>query len=156
MVQHQQVMTDLFRYHKPDIADRSRSFNDGAIPTAEGIRSTMDGSTDVGFKAYLDRIPLGMRQLRWSMLSAAAGSQLQQRDDESEATPTSSSGDMAFGVDSVCDVRCRFRRTDGLASQMPMMVLCVASCEFVLETTVSLVVGCWKPPEVVGCSNTQR
>jgi len=70
------------------------------LPTAEGIRSAIDGSTDVGFKAYLDRIPLGMRQLGWSMLSAAAGSQLQQRDNESETNYNMrrSSGDMALAL----------------------------------------------------------
>ncbi|MFO1001692.1 MAG: hypothetical protein U0936_15250 [Planctomycetaceae bacterium] len=101
MVQHKQVMTDLFRYH--DTILYEAEFEDlftMELPTAEGIRSAIDGSTDVGFKAYLDRIPLGMRQLGWSMLSAAAGSQLQQRDDESETSYNMrrSSGDMALAL----------------------------------------------------------
>ena len=65
MVQHRQVITNLFR-----------------------------------FKAYLDRSPLGMRQLGWSMLSAAAGSQLQQRDDESDTAYNMrrSSGDLVLAL----------------------------------------------------------
>ena len=101
MVQHRQVITNLFRYH--DTILYEAGFEDlftMELPTAEGIRSAIDGSTDVGFKAYLDRIPLGMRQLGWSMLSAAAGSQLQQRDDESETSYNMrrSSGDMALAL----------------------------------------------------------
>ena len=64
MVQHRQVITNLFRYH--DTMLYEAGFEDlftMELPTAEGIRSAIDGSTDVGFKAYLDRIPLGMRQV---------------------------------------------------------------------------------------------
>jgi hypothetical protein len=101
MVQHRQVITNLFRYH--DTILYEAEFEDlftMELPTAEGIRSAIDGSTDVGFKAYLDRIPLGMRQLGWSMLSAAAGSQLQQRDDESDTAYNMrrSSGDIALAL----------------------------------------------------------
>ena len=101
MVQHRQVITNLFRYH--DTILYEAEFEDlftMELPTAEGIRSAIDGSTDVGFKAYLDRIPLGMRQLGWSMLSAAAGSQLQQRDDESDTAYNMrrSSGDLVLAL----------------------------------------------------------
>jgi hypothetical protein len=101
MVQHRQVITNLFRYH--DTILYEAGFEDlftMELPTAEGIRSAIDGSTDVGFKAYLDRIPLGMRQLGWSMLSAAAGSQLQQRDNESDTAYNMrrSSGDIALAL----------------------------------------------------------
>lgn len=101
MVQQRQVITNLFRYH--DTILYEAGFEDlftMALPTAAGIRSAFDGSTDVGFKAYLDQIPLGMRQLGWSMLSAAAGSQLQQRDDESDTSYNMrrSSGDMALAL----------------------------------------------------------
>ena len=101
MVQHRQVITNLFRYH--DTILYEAEFEDlftMELPTAEGIRSAIDGSTDVGFKAYLDRIPLGMRQLGWSMLSSAAGSQLQQRDDESDTAYNMrrSSGDLVLAL----------------------------------------------------------
>lgn len=101
MVQHRQVITNLFRYHDSMLYEAN--FDDlltMQLPTADGIRSAIDGSTDVGFKAYLDRIPLGMRQLGWSMLSAAAGSQLQQRDEESESSYNMrrSSGDIALAL----------------------------------------------------------
>ncbi len=101
MVQHRQVITNLFRYH--DTILYEAEFEDlftMELPTAEGIRSAIDGSTDVGFKAYLDRIPLGMRQLGWSMLSAAAGSHLQQRDDESDTAYNMrrSSGDLVLAL----------------------------------------------------------
>lgn len=122
MVEQRQVITNLFRYH--DTMLYEAGFDDlftMELPTAEGIRGAIDGSTDVGFKAYLDRIPLGMRQLGWSMLSAAAGSQLQQRDDESDTSYNMrrSSGDLAlslvqsvlFDVDSA-DGWARFATTD--------------------------------------------
>ena len=101
MVEQTQLITNLFRYHETILYEAG--FEDlftMELPTAEGIRSAVDGSTDLGFKAYLDRIPLGMRQLGWSMLSAAAGSQLQQRDGESDTSYNMrrASGDMALAL----------------------------------------------------------
>ena len=101
MVQQQQVITNLFRYHDTILYEAGfEELFTMELPTAAGIRSAIDGSTDVGFKAYLDQIPLGMRQFGWSMLSAAAGSQLQQRDDESDTAYNMrrSSGDIALAL----------------------------------------------------------
>ena len=70
------------------------------LPSADAITSGVDGSTDLGFDAYLDRIPQGIRMLGWNLLTAAVGTQLQQRDDEPESSYSMrrSSGDMGLAL----------------------------------------------------------
>ena len=70
------------------------------LPSATNITSNVNGSYDLGYDAYLDRIPIGIRQLGWNMLSAAIGTQLQQRDDEPEKqyNMRRSSGDLGLAL----------------------------------------------------------
>lgn len=70
------------------------------LPTAGSITTSISSENDLGFDAYLDRIPVGIRQLGWNMLSAAIGTQLQQRDDEPEASYNMrrSSGDLGLAM----------------------------------------------------------
>lgn len=87
MVESSQVFTNLFRYQ--DTILYEANFEDlftMELPAADELRSAIEGETEYGFKAYLDRIPQGIRQLGWTMLSAAAGTQLQQQDEESETS----------------------------------------------------------------------
>ena len=86
-VEHKQVITSLFRYHDSMLYEAN--FEDlfkMSLPMADAISSSVNGSTDLGFHAYLDRVPPGIHQLGWSMLSAAAGSQMQQGDEESDSS----------------------------------------------------------------------
>jgi hypothetical protein len=70
------------------------------LPSASSITMSVSASNDMGFDAYLDRVPIGIRQLGWNMLSAAVGTQLQQRDDEPETTYNMrrSSGDLGLAL----------------------------------------------------------
>jgi hypothetical protein len=100
-VEQTTTMQTLFRYH--DSVLYEADFDDlfeMTLPSADAIAQAVDGSTDLGFQAYLDRVPLGMRQLGWNMLGAAAGSQLQQRDDEPDSAYNmrKTSGDLALSL----------------------------------------------------------
>ena len=70
------------------------------LPTADSVTSNVSSSNDLGFDAYLDRIPVGIRQLGWNMLTAAVGSQLQQYDGESDTSYNMrrSSGDLGLAL----------------------------------------------------------
>lgn len=70
------------------------------LPAASFVTSSVSTSNDMGFDAWLDRVPVGIRQLGWNMLTAAAGTQLQQRDDEPETTYNMrrSSGDLGLAL----------------------------------------------------------
>ena len=70
------------------------------LPSADSVTSSVSTSNDLGFDAYLDRIPVGIRQLGWNMLTAAVGTQLQQHDDESDTTYNMrrSSGDLGLAL----------------------------------------------------------
>jgi hypothetical protein len=70
------------------------------LPSAATVTSSVSSVNDLGIDAYLDRIPVGIRQLGWNMLTAAVGTQLQQHDDESDTTYNMrrSSGDLGLAL----------------------------------------------------------
>ncbi|MEZ6035469.1 MAG: hypothetical protein R3C17_20425 [Planctomycetaceae bacterium] len=70
------------------------------LPSAASVTSSVSGSNDLGFDAYLDRIPIGIRQLGWNMLTSAVGTQLQQHDGESDTAYNMrrSSGDLGLAL----------------------------------------------------------
>lgn len=100
-VEQSNVMTNLMRYHDRLLFEASfPELFEMELPSNETIASAVEGSRDMGFNAFLDRIPMGLRQLGFTMLSAAAGSQMQQGDEESETTyrMRRSAGDMALSL----------------------------------------------------------
>lgn len=100
-VEHSQIITSLFRYHESLLYEANfEELFEMELPTVDAIKSGINGSTDLGFNAYLDRIPIGMRQLGWNMLAAAAGSQMQQQDDEPDSSYTmrKSAGDLGLSL----------------------------------------------------------
>jgi hypothetical protein len=100
-VEQSTVMTNLMRYHDRLLFEASfPELFEMELPSNDTIASAVEGSRDMGFNAYLDRIPMGLRQLGFTMLSAAAGSQMQQGDEESETTyrMRRSAGDMALSL----------------------------------------------------------
>jgi len=100
-LEHKTIVTSLFRYHDRILyeADFEELF-EMQLPSAEAIASGVDGSRDLGFNAYLDRVPQALRQLGWNMLTAAVGSQLQQQDEESDTSyrMRKSSGDLGLAL----------------------------------------------------------
>ena len=52
------------------------------LPSTEVLRDQNDAELNGQLSFYPDRIPMGFRQLGWDVLSAAAGTELQQHDDE--------------------------------------------------------------------------
>jgi len=94
-------MTQLMRFHDNMLYEGT--FDElftMELPSADAITSGVDGSTDLGFDAYLDRIPQGIRMLGWNLLTAAVGTQLQQRDEEPETSYAMrrSSGDAGLAL----------------------------------------------------------
>ncbi|RLT21339.1 MAG: hypothetical protein DWI29_02175, partial [Planctomycetota bacterium] len=55
------------------------------LPSTAVVRGQNDAELNGQLSCYPDRIPMGFRQLGWDVLSAAAGSELQQHDDEAAA-----------------------------------------------------------------------
>jgi hypothetical protein len=100
-LEHSQVMTSLYRYHDRMLYEANfEELFEMQLPSAEAIASGVDGSRDLGFNAYLDRIPQALRQLGWNMLTAAVGSQLQQQDEESDTSYhlRKSAGDLGLTI----------------------------------------------------------
>lgn len=101
VVQYSNTITSLFRLNESLLYEANfEELFTMALPGPDAVRSGLRDTADFGFNAYLDRIPAGIRQLGWSMLSAAAGSQLQQRDDESDVdyNVRRSSGDAGLAI----------------------------------------------------------
>lgn len=100
-VESTQVITNRYRYHDGLLYEANfEELYEMELPNVESVRSGVDATRDLGFTAWLDRIPLGIRQLGWNMLNGAVGSQLQQRDDEPDAiyNMRRSSGDMGLAL----------------------------------------------------------
>ncbi|MCA9065244.1 MAG: hypothetical protein KDA96_19380 [Planctomycetaceae bacterium] len=80
-----QRMTSYFRFHDGMLYEANfEELQTMTLPEGEAVLRAVQGQTDLGFEAYLDRIPLGIRTLAWNMVNAGAGVQMQQRDDEPE------------------------------------------------------------------------
>ena len=100
-VQETIVIQHLFRYQDSILYEANfEDFFEMSLPSSDAISSAVTGEKDLGVHAYLDRIPMGMRQLGWNMLSSAVGTQLQQRDDEPQSSyeMRKSSGDLALAI----------------------------------------------------------
>lgn len=96
-----QVITNLFRYHDGLLYEANfEELFEMQLPNVDSIRSGVDATRDLGFTAWLDRVPVGIKQLGWSMLNGAVGSQLQQRDEEPDAiyNMRRASGDMGMAL----------------------------------------------------------
>jgi hypothetical protein len=85
-VEQTQSSTTLLRFHDRMLYEATfEELFTMQLPSADSITSGVDGSNDLGYDAYLDRIPQGIRMLGWNVLTAAVSTQLQQRDDEPES-----------------------------------------------------------------------
>ena len=96
-----QVLTTMFRYHDGLLYEANfEELFEMQLPNVDSIRNGVDSTRDLGFTAWLDRVPVGIKQLGWSMLNGAVGSQLQQRDEEPDAiyNMRRSSGDMGMAL----------------------------------------------------------
>ena len=72
-----------FRYHDEFLFESNAAeLFEIELPAANEILSGVDGSSDLGAKVYMDRVPMGIKQLGWNMLNSTVSTQLQQRDDE--------------------------------------------------------------------------
>lgn len=100
-LQHNQSYTQYCRFYDNILYKAAfEEIFEMELPTAGSVTTSISSENDLGFDAYLDRIPVGIRQLGWNMLSAAIGTQLQQRDDEPETTYNMrrSSGDLGLAM----------------------------------------------------------
>ena len=96
------TMTEYYRFH--DNMLFSSGFEDlwgMDLPTAETFTSGVSNADDMGMELFFDRIPMGIKQLGWGMLSGAAGVQMQQRDDEEQSIADLRKRSIQFGLDLV-------------------------------------------------------
>ncbi len=73
---------------------------DADLPTLDGILSGVRTDADLSADVYFDRVPEGLKTMGWSMLSAIFGTQMQQRDGESDYDyrVRNASGQLALGI----------------------------------------------------------
>lgn len=76
---------ELYRIHDSMLFSGNVSeFFDMSLPDADGLTSSVSSERDMGFEAFIDRIPQSYKQLGWTMLSATSGTYAQQRDGEAD------------------------------------------------------------------------
>jgi hypothetical protein len=78
-------VTQYFRFHEGFMF--TSSYEDlftTQLPSRETLLGGRATENDAELQFYPDRIPVGFKHLFWSTISAAAGSELQQRDEEDE------------------------------------------------------------------------
>ena len=77
------TVSSYYRYHDGFMfTSNSEMLWDMNPPSTIVLRDQNDGELNGQLSFYPDRIPMGFRQLGWDVLSAAAGTELQQHDDE--------------------------------------------------------------------------
>jgi hypothetical protein len=78
-----QTYTQYYRYQDQFLYESSQAdLFEMSLPGTDEILSGVDNSSDMGARIYMDRVPMGIKQLGWNMLNSTVGAQLQQRDDE--------------------------------------------------------------------------
>ncbi|MEZ6125188.1 MAG: hypothetical protein R3C49_18735 [Planctomycetaceae bacterium] len=72
-----------------------------SLPDEEALTRAGRGENDMGIEVFFERVPEGIKQLGWGMLSGAAGVQMQQRDGEEAAIAELRSTSIQAGLDLV-------------------------------------------------------
>lgn len=99
--EHSFTYTQYFRFH--DGFMFSSSYEDlftADLPSRETLLGGSETGLDAELQVYPDRIPVGFKHLFWSTISAGAGANLQQRDEEDELDykVRRSAGDVGLAV----------------------------------------------------------
>lgn len=77
--------TQQYRYQDRLLySNRADDFSTVKLPSSQEIFKSLEGDSDVGMKIYADRVPVGLRNMGWGMLSAMMGTQMQQQNSESD------------------------------------------------------------------------
>lgn len=73
---------------------------DMALPDRDGVLAEATEQVDYGAEVYLDRIPMGLKSMGWSMLFGTLSAEMQQRDGESDVDYNfrSASGRLALAI----------------------------------------------------------
>lgn len=84
-VEHQQSMTTIFRFHEGFLFQSNfEELWSMSLPTSDFLIRGVRREHDLGLQAFLNRIPIGIRQLGWNMLNSGVSTQIQQRDGEDQ------------------------------------------------------------------------
>ncbi|MEZ6041160.1 MAG: hypothetical protein R3C20_11680 [Planctomycetaceae bacterium] len=84
-LEHSSTITQCFRYHDGLLYESGfEELFDMSLPATDSLTRAVDGQNDLGIQVFFDRIPIGIRQLGWTMINSGLGTELQQRDDEKE------------------------------------------------------------------------
>lgn len=78
--------TSYFRYHDGFMFEsQTNALHTMNLPSGDSLRLMDNADVNGEVVFHPDRIPMGLRLLGWNALSTAAGAELQQRDEESDA-----------------------------------------------------------------------
>lgn len=108
------TMTEYYRYH--DTLLFSTGFEelwDMELPARDSLTSSIRSDNDLGIEAFFDRIPAAIKTLGWNMLSASAGTQMQQRDAEEQSIADLRKTSIQTGLDIVRAVMFDVDETNG-------------------------------------------
>ena len=106
--------TEYFRFH--DNLLFSADFEelwDMDLPARDSLTSHVSSTADMGLEAFFDRIPQAIKMLGWNMLSASAGTQMQQRDDEEKTLADLRHSAIKTGLDIVRSLMFDIQETHG-------------------------------------------
>lgn len=97
--------TTWFRYHDGFMfTSNSGALWEMSLPSGESLRRDQDSDVNGQIAFYPDRIPMGFRHLAWNAINTISGTELQQRDDESDAdyAVRRTSGDAGLALLQAC------------------------------------------------------
>ena len=78
--------TSFFRFHDGFMFEsQTKALHTMKLPPGDSFRQMDNADVNGEVTFHPDRIPMGLRMLGWNALSTAAGAELQQQDDESDA-----------------------------------------------------------------------
>jgi len=78
--------TNFFRFHDGFMFEsQTKALHTMKLPSGDSLRQMDNADVNGEVTFHPDRIPMGLRMLGWNALSTAAGAELQQEDDESDA-----------------------------------------------------------------------
>lgn len=83
------------------------------LPARDSLTSNVSASADMGLEAFFDRIPQAIKMLGWNMLSASAGTQMQQRDGEEKTLADLRHSAIRTGLDIIQSIMFDIQETHG-------------------------------------------
>lgn len=101
-VEQSWTITEFYRFHDNMLfSGNFEELWETNLPTAETLLTSVRSTDDMGIEVFFDRVPPGIKQLLWGMLSGGAGAEMQQRDGEETTMADLRKRSIQFGLDLV-------------------------------------------------------